>query len=305
MFDLLVAIVLGVVEGVTEFLPVSSTGHLVLCERLFHIDLEHDPFWKMFTVFIQIGAIASVVVYFRQRITDLIFGRRTAALTRLEVAAAGAVSVAAGSAHSQFDDRTPPRESLPTRANRSHAVGMIVIGSLPLVIAYFANKWAERNLASDAVIAAALGAGGLIMIVVELLRPTVTTHQIESMTWRQALGIGLAQIIAAIFPGTSRSAATIVGGEVAGLSRPAAAEFSFFLAIPAMAAACAFSLLKHRAALDLRHALLLAVGTVVSFIVALGVIAAFMAFIRRHSFIPFAVYRIVLAGVVLWVVLKR
>jgi undecaprenyl-diphosphatase len=164
---------------------------------------------------------------------------------------------------------------------------MIVVGSLPLVIAYFANKWAERNLASDAVIAAALGVGGLIMIGVEVLRPTVTTHQIESMTWRQALGIGLAQIVAAIFPGTSRSAATIVGGEIAGLSRPAAAEFSFFLAIPAMTAACGFSLLKHRATLDLRHALLLAVGTIVSFVVALGVIAAFMAFISPAQLYSF------------------
>jgi undecaprenyl-diphosphatase len=137
------------------------------------------------------------------------------------------------------------------------------------------------------------------MILIEFVRPVPSTPSIEEMTWRQALGIGLAQIVAALFPGTSRSAATIMGGELAGLTRAAAAEFSFFLAIPAMSAACAFTLLKHRTTLDARHVLLLAIGTLVSFLVAWVVIAAFMNFIRRHSFVPFAIYRIGLAIVVL------
>lgn len=266
MPDLLIAIVLGIVEGVTEFLPVSSTAHLVLAERLFRIDLENDPFWKMFTVFIQIGAIAAVVVYFRDRIIALLRGGE-------------------------------PSPDAPWKG-RHHPLRMIIVGSLPLAIAYFANKWAERNLESPAVIAAALGIGGIAMILIERFRPRVTTAQIEQMSWRQALGVGMAQIVAAIFPGTSRSAATIMGGELAGLSRSAAAEFSFFLAIPAMSAACAFSLLKHRGSVDRHHAMLLIVGTIVSFVVAWVVIAGFMAFIRRHSFVPFAIYRIILAIVV-------
>jgi len=267
MPDILKAIILGIIEGVTEFLPISSTGHLVIAEKFLHVDLEGDPFWKMFTVFIQIGAIAAVVVFFWKRIVDLFL----------------------------------PASLNPSGEARrdGHALRMIIVGSLPLVIAYFANKWAERNLESPFVIALALGIGGIIMILIEHFRPAARTEHIESMNWRQALGIGLAQIVAAIFPGTSRSAATIMGGELAGLSRPAAAEFSFFLAIPAMSAACAFSLLKHRAAMDAHRWLVLAVGTVVSFVVAWVVIAGFMAFIRRYSFVPFAIYRILLAIVVI------
>ena len=193
---------------------------------------------------------------------------------------------------------------MPTPSQPGHAIWMIIVGSMPLIIAYFANKWAEKNLASNAMIAGALGIGGLLMIAIELFRPTVNTHRVESMTWRQALGIGMAQILAAIFPGTSRSAATIMGGEIAGLSRAAAAEFSFFLAIPAMSAACGFSLLKHRADLDAAHLLLLAVGTIVAFLVAWAVIAAFMSFIRRHSFIPFAIYRIILCAIVFLVLVR-
>ena len=308
MPDLLVAIILGVVEGVTEFLPISSTGHLVLCERWMGIDLERDPFWKMFAVFIQIGAIASVVVYFRERIVSLLRGRNAPQPTPLEASAmvreapaGGASSNPGGSDGIQTAilERVAAVRATPLLFRRNHALWMILVGSLPLVIAYFAHRWAERNLESATVVALALLIGGVVMVAIEYLRPVPTTTSIEEMTWGQALGIGLAQIVAALFPGTSRSAATIMGGELAGLSRAAAAEFSFFLAIPAMSAACAFTLLKHRTALDARHALLLAVGTLVSFLVAWLVIAAFMRFIRRHSFIPFAIYRIGLALVVL------
>jgi undecaprenyl-diphosphatase len=140
------------------------------------------------------------------------------------------------------------------------------------------------------------------MVIIELLPTNVTTRRIERVTWKQALGIGLAQILAAVFPGTSRSAATIMGGMLAGLSRPAAAEFSFFLAIPAMFAACSFSLLKWlRNAHPTPHEILLMIiGTLVSFLVAYAVIAVFMGYIKRHNFIPFAIYRIVLGIVVLF-----
>src|SRR5689334_18043125 len=159
-------------------------------------------------------------------------------------------------------------------------------------------------MSSPVVIGAALLIGGLAMIVIEWLPLNVTTRRIERVTWKQALGIGMAQVLAAIFPGTSRSAATIMAGLVAGLSRPAAAEFSFFLAIPAMGAACAYKLLKFlkQSAPSAAQMLLLTIGTLVSFLVAWVVIAAFMAYIRRHNFIPFAVYRIALGLVVLWVI---
>jgi undecaprenyl-diphosphatase len=150
----------------------------------------------------------------------------------------------------------------------------------------------------------ALLIGGIIMILIEVIPTNVTTRRIERVTWKQALGIGVAQIFAAVFPGTSRSAATIMGGMLAGLSRPAAAEFSFFLAIPAMFAACGYSLLKwvknENAHPSWQQGLLLTIGTLVSFLVAYAVIAGFMTYIRRHSFIPFALYRIAFGGLVLF-----
>jgi undecaprenyl-diphosphatase len=261
----------------------------------------------MFAVFIQIGAIASVVVYFRRRIASLLRGRNAPQPTPLEASAMVREAPAANASPSSTSDgiqtaileRVAAVRATPVVFRRNHAFWMIVVGSLPLVIAYFAHRWAERNLESTLVVALVLLIGGVVMIAIEYFRPVPTTPSIEEMTWRQALAVGLAQIVAALFPGTSRSAATIMGGELAGLTRAAAAEFSFFLAIPAMSAACAFSLLKHRTSLDARHLLLLAIGTLVSFLVAWIVIAAFMNFIRRHSFVPFAIYRIGLAIVVL------
>jgi undecaprenyl-diphosphatase len=161
-------------------------------------------------------------------------------------------------------------------------------------------------MAHPGYVAGALLVGGVLMILIEWLPLNTTTTRIERVTWKQALGIGMAQVLAAIFPGTSRSAATIMAGLVAGLSRPAAAEFSFFLAIPAMGAACAYKLLKFlkQAAPSAAQVLLLTIGTLVSFLVAWVVIAAFMAYIRRHTFVPFAVYRIALGLLVLWLVLR-
>ena len=303
MPDLLRAIILGIVEGITEFLPISSTGHLVLCERWMGIDL-HDDFWSMFTIFIQIGAIAAVVVFFRARLLELLRGQPERLLTPLEISANATAqamnqamaSPGGGSAEIDGDD-TPV-----TAAQRGYAVLMILLASTPLVVAYFADKWAEKNLTQPWIIGAALLIGGIVMILIEWLPLNITTRRIERITWKQALGIGGAQVLAAIFPGTSRSAATIMAGLVAGLSRPAAAEFSFFLAIPAMGAACLYKLLKF-----LKHGvppahqiLLLVIGTLVSFLVAWVVIAGFMAYIRRHNFVPFAVYRIALGLLVLW-----
>jgi undecaprenyl-diphosphatase len=275
LLDLLYAIILGIVEGVTEFLPVSSTGHLVLCQEWMGLDLKNDPFWRTFAVFIQIGAILAVVVYFRDRIRALL--------------------------------RTFPAKG-ETQPRRLHPVWLIVIASLPVfVIGFLAQRYVEEHLGSPLVIASALGIGGALMILIELLRGPVRTRRMEDMTVGQALFIGFAQVLAAVFPGTSRSAATIMGGLLAGLARDAAAEFSFFLAIPAMFAACSYALLKlfisHPDVLGGREILLLTVGTVVSFFVAWVVIAAFMTYIRRYSFIPFAIYRIIVGLIVFAVVL--
>lgn len=277
MRDLLYAVILGVVEGVTEFLPVSSTGHLLLCEHWLGIDLDREPFWKAFTVFIQIGAILAVVVYFRKRIVELLRRGR--------------------------DPVAPPGPG---------PLAAVLVATVPvLAIGFLLHKWVEQNLEKPWPIAAALGIGGVLMLLVERLRTSATTDAIERMSWRQAIGVGFVQVLAAVFPGTSRSAATIIGGLGFGLSRPAAAEFSFFLAIPAMAAASGFSLLKlvklrmsdpDGLANLPREALVLGVGTAVSFVVAWAVIAVFMNYVRRRSFAPFAVYRIILCGIVLWLV---
>lgn len=268
MEDLWKTIVLGIVEGVTEFLPISSTGHLVLCEHWMGIDLSRD-FWKTFTVFIQIGAIAAVVVYFRRRIAELL-----------------------GSSVSAARPASSP-------------LALILLATVPvLVIGFLAHKWVEANLESAFPIAMALLIGGVVMLAVEWLRPQARAHGIEQITLTQAMLIGGFQVLSAVFPGTSRSAATIIGGMVVGLSRHVAAEFSFFLAIPSMSAAAAWSMLKlvrNGQPVEPREWLLLLIGTVVSYLVAWAVIAAFMAWIRRHSFVPFAVYRLVLAGFVLWV----
>ena len=298
MSDIIRAILQGIIEGITEFLPVSSTGHLMLASKA-GLAIRNKEFNETFEIFIQIGAIAAVVVYFRQRIVDLLSGRtsaasagggfgRTRGMTPLEISrSVGAAQTAAPLSPGQ----------------RLHAVKMIILATVPvLVIAYLGQRVpAIANLKGNPIaIGLALLLGGLAMLAVEALPNNATTRSVEEITFGQALAIGLVQVLAAIFPGTSRSAATIMGGLAAGLSRPAATEFSFFLAIPAMSAACGYSLLKW---LRAGHAtvddfLLLGVGTVVSFLVAWVVIAAFMGYVRKHSFVPFALYRIALALVV-------
>ena len=314
MADLLKAIILGIVEGITEFLPISSTGHLLLCERWMGIDLEAPgSMWKTFAIFIQLGAILAVVVYFRRRIMDLLGGKAEGSRTPLEISQAAkaanpAKPVAAALSMGQTQDyATALDEDLITPAQRLNAILMIILATIPvLVVGLLTHDWIEANMESDRGIGWALLIGGIAMIVIEIIPTNVTTRRIERVTWKQALGIGLAQILAAIFPGTSRSAATIMGGMLAGLSRAAAAEFSFFLAIPAMFAACGYSLVKwlKHASPGAKEIMLMIIGLLVSFLVAYAVIAFMMAYIRRHSFIPFALYRIALGAFVLFVLAR-
>jgi undecaprenyl-diphosphatase len=289
--ELIYAILLGIVEGVTEFLPISSTGHLLLCQHWMGFDLDSPgSMWKTFAIFIQVGAILAVVVYFRDRIIALLRGHPKPPDPRA-AEDPGAAERAVELVH--------------TTEHRWRVFASIALGTIPVLIAgVLLHDWVEQHMEGPYMIAATLLVGGVLMLLVEWRKPRVTTHHMEDMTWRQALGIGIVQVLAVIFPGTSRSAATILGGMVGGLSRSAAAEFSFFLSIPAICAASAYSLLKfflRNPDVTRRELLLFVIGTLVSFLVAWAVIDWFMHFIRRHTFSPFAIYRIVLAVVVILV----
>src|SRR2546428_7373023 len=212
MQEYLLSIFLGIVEGLTEFLPVSSTAHLRICEALLHIDL-HDGFWKMYTIVIQLGAILALPVYFRERILKFL--------------------------------RTFPRGERGDRTILTHPLSLTLIAFVVTAVpAWALTKQIGKNLENLWVMAWALFIGGVIMWIVDatFTRPRVT--HMEEMTLPQAIWIGAAQILSAVFPGTSRSMATIAAGEVAGMSRPAALEFSFFLSMPSMLAATGYDFLK-------------------------------------------------------------
>src|SRR5438874_11757395 len=212
MYEYLLSILLGVVEGLTEFLPVSSTAHLRICEALLHIDL-HDGFWKMYTIVIQLGAILALPVYFWHRILQLL--------------------------------RTFPRGERGNRTFLTHPLSLTLIAFVVTAIpAWLLTKQIGKNLENLWVMALALPIGGVIMWIVDAVFTRPPTMQMEDMTLPQAVWIGAAQILSAVFPGTSRSMSTIAAGQVAGMSRPAALEFSFFLSMPTMVVAVGFDFLN-------------------------------------------------------------
>ena len=269
MSDHLAAVLIGIVEGLTEFLPVSSTAHIRITQNLIGIPAD-DEFWKMFAIVIQLGAILAVVGYFVRRLKTLLF------------------------------DFCRPATSLTARVN--HPIALVVISFVVTAIPCFLmDKFIGENLESFTIIGWALLVGGIVMWAIDArYGERFNTKSLGEMNLRQAIGIGAAQILAAAFPGTSRSMATIAAGQLAGLSRPVALEFSFFLSIPVMFAATGYKLLQF--AVDSPTGLtshrigVLVTGFVVSFVVALVVVAALMAWVRRRGFAPFAVYRII-AGV--------
>jgi len=280
--DYLLSAVLGVIEGLTEFLPVSSTAHLRLAEALFHIDLA-DPYWKMYTVVIQLGAVLCLPVYFRARIVKFL---------------------------------TLPRGDRPLIR---HPLALVLVAFVVTAVpAFLLSKLIGKHLESLTIIGSALLVGGIVMAVVDLVRAPwekagpqapdtpIRTWDMEQTTLGQALWIGACQILSAVFPGTSRSMSTIAGGQIARMSRAAALEFSFFLSIPTMFAATGYDLLKSvfgkNAAvpsIGLHGWTVLAIGFVVSFVVAYGSVAALMAWVRKRGFVPFAVYRIAIGMAVL------
>ena len=273
MYDYLLSVFLGIVEGLTEFLPVSSTAHLRICEAFLHIDL-HDGFWKMYTIVIQLGAILALPVYFWHRILQFV--------------------------------RTFPKGERGDRTILTHPLSLTLIAFVVTAIpAWALAKVIGKNLESLWVMALALLIGGIIMWIVDAVFTRPRTMHMEEMTLPQAVWIGAAQILSAVFPGTSRSMSTIAAGQIAGMSRPAALEFSFFLSMPTMAVATGYDFLKsviphhHEAEIApvtmTPHGwIVLVIGFVVSFFVALAVVAWFMNWVRARGFVPFAVYRIVL-----------
>ena len=283
MNEYLLSIFLGIVEGLTEFLPVSSTAHLRICEALLHINLQ-DGFWKMYTIVIQLGAILALPVYFRERILAFL--------------------------------RTFPRGERGDRTIFTHPLSLTLIAFVVTAIpAWALTKQIGKNLENLWVMAWALLIGGVIMWVVDAVFTRPRVMHMEEMSLPQAIWIGAAQILSAVFPGTSRSMSTIAAGQVAGVSRPAALEFSFFLSMPTMLVATGYDFVK--TVMPYHHELnvaplqmeshqwiVLAIGFVVSFFVALGVVAWFMHWVRVRGFVPFALYRIVL-GIGLLTLLMR
>ncbi len=291
MSSYLLAVILGIVEGLTEFLPVSSTAHLRIAEALLGISLN-SGYWKMFTIVIQLGAILCLPLYFRGRIAKFL--------------------------------ATFPRGEKGDRNALTHPVGLTLVAfCFTAIPSLLMVKLIGKHLESLLVMGTSLVVGGVVMWLVDraygandnkgadVLAFNKPTQRVEEMGLAQAIWIGICQIASAVFPGTSRSMATIAGGQLAGMNRPAALEFSFFLSIPTMAAATLYDLLK-----SLRHHagdpssigiapanqqewITLGIGFVVSFIVAYAVVAWFMNWVRTRGFVPFAVYRLIAGTAVL------
>ena len=260
MNDFISALILGIVEGITEFLPISSTGHLIIVNQFVGFT---EQFAKMFDVVIQLGAILSVVVYFRKRLIP--FGNLKSSKNQ-----------------KIFD-----------------LWKKTIVGVIPaLGIGFLLADFIEEHLFNTTVVAIALIVGGLILLYIENKRSSFRIKSMDQLTYRTAFTIGIIQCLAMI-PGTSRSASTIIGAMLLGASRVVAAEFSFFLAIPTMVAASGYTLLKNGLTLTPHEFLVVGVGFFVSFIVAWVVIAGFMNYVSKKDFKPFGYYRIVLGIIVL------
>ena len=253
------AILLGIVEGFTEFLPISSTGHLILADRLLGIE---GPESKLFDIVIQFGAILAVCWVYRERLYQAAAGMVTDTLSR-------------------------------------RFVGNIVIAFLPAAIAgVLLHRFIKEVLFSPWVVAVSLIVGGFLILLIERIRPRPRIHDIEAMSLRTAVAIGCCQVLAMI-PGVSRAGATIMGALMLRVDRAAATEFSFFLAIPTMLGATLYDLYKNRAILSFDGVVLIAIGFVVAFIAALFVVRRLVEFVSRHGFGVFAWYRIALGAIAL------
>jgi len=280
----LLALLLGIVEGLTEFLPVSSTAHLRISEALLGINLG-DGYWKMFSIVIQLGAILCLPIYFRERIAKFL--------------------------------ATFPNGERGDRTFLTHPLTLTMIAFVCTAgPAFLLHKVIGKNLESLFVMGSALIVGGIVMWVIDALYSSGTlrhdTDHMEEMSLGQSIWVGCCQILSAVFPGTSRSMSTIAAGQVSGMSRAAALEFSFFLSIPTMVVATLYDLYKsmhpHAGEASVlgqiswtgQAWITLAIGFIVSFVVAYFVVVWFMNWVRTRGFVPFAVYRLVVGASVLW-----
>jgi undecaprenyl-diphosphatase len=289
--DYLLSVLLGIVEGLTEFLPVSSTAHLRIAEVLLHVDLS-SGYWKMYSIVIQLGAILTLPIYFRERIGKFL--------------------------------STFPGGERGDRTILTHPLSLVMIAFVVTAIpSFLMTKLIGAHLESLTIMGTALLIGGIVMWFIDARNAKaerageqansgqIHTWHMEDMSLGQAVWIGACQILSAVFPGTSRSMSTIAGGQLAGMSRASALEFSFFLSIPTMMVATGYTLLKSLhgsktenpigvSSIDTHGWIVLAIGFVVSFIVAYASVAWFMAWVRKRGFGPFAIYRIVLGILVLF-----
>jgi undecaprenyl-diphosphatase len=286
--DYLLSLILGIVEGITEFLPVSSTAHLRLSEMLLHISLS-DGYWKMYSIVIQLGAILCLPVYFWSRIMKFL--------------------------------STFPRGESGNRTALTHPLGLTLVAFVVTAIpSFLLTKVIGKHLENITIIGWSLLIGGIVMWIVDATHAkaeaagpngssSIRTWKMEDMSLGQSIWVGLCQILSAVFPGTSRSMSTIAAGQIAGMSRASALEFSFFVSIPTMAAATLYTLYKSLrgkgenpigvAEITSHQWVVLAIGFVVSFIVAYGSVAWFMGWVRKRGFTPFAIYRIIIGILVL------
>ncbi len=286
MSPYILSIILGIVEGLTEFLPVSSTAHLRITEALMKLPLN-DPYWKMYTIVIQVGAILALCLLFLERIINFL--------------------------------RTFPKGEKGDRNWLTHPISLTLVAfACTSVPALLLHKWSEKNLGSLQTMAIALLVGGIVMWAIDAWsdRSEPNTTHVEEITFPQAVWIGLCQTLSAVFPGTSRSMSTIAAGQLVGLDRPSALEFSFLLSIPTMIAATGWDLMKEihaskvagvagvataHVVMNSERWIVLLIGTVVSFFVALGVVEWFLMWVRKHGFTVFAIYRILLGiALLIW-----
>jgi undecaprenyl-diphosphatase len=289
--DYLLSVILGVVEGLTEFIPVSSTAHLRLSEWLLHVDLS-SGYWKMDSIVIQLGAILTLPIYFRERIAKFL--------------------------------STFPKGERGDRTILTHPLSLVMIAFVVTAIpSFLLTKVIGKNLENPYVMGGALLIGGIVMWFIDARNSKsetagegapgslIHTWHMEAMSLGQAVWIGACQILSAVFPGTSRSMSTIAGGQVAGMSRASALEFSFFLSMPTMTVATLYTLFKSLhgtktenpigvASIDAHGWIVLAIGFLVAFVVAYASVAWFMAWVRKRGFGPFAIYRIILGILVLF-----
>lgn len=268
IIEILKAVLFGIVEGITEWLPISSTGHMILLDEFIHLGVS-DEFYKLFEVVIQLGAILAVVIMYFKTIIPFGFGKN--------------------------------KEE---QKNTWNLWGKILVACLPAaIIGILFDDWLDEHLYNSVVVSLTLIIYGVIFIVIESKNfGKRTTKKLNDITYKQALGIGGFQLLSLI-PGTSRSGSTIIGGLILGLERSVAAEFTFFLAIPVMVGASLLKLLKYILKVGLvfqaGELLLLGVGCLVAFIVSILIIKFLMNYIRKHDFKVFGYYRIVLGIIVL------